>query len=508
MSELPNGWVNATLDDLGNWSSGGTPSRSRADYFDGEISFVKTGDLEDDWLEEIPERISEAGLQNSSAKLFPKGTLLIAMYGATIGRTARLSVDAATNQACAALLGNEANYDSLDFVWAYLRSQLDNFRAAGKGGAQPNISQTFLKSYPIPLPPLPEQRRIVKKLDTLSARTSTARDHLMAVAKLVERFKLRTLSNEIFREGVPFRKLGDMSSDVRYGTSAKCDYDPTGTPVLRIPNLKQGRIDHEDLKTAHFTEKDLEKLALKIGDVLVIRSNGSPDLVGRVALVTEAETDFIFAGYLIRMRFDEEVALPEYIRLCFQSDEIRGTIEKGLKSTSGVNNINSTELQILEFPMPEVDEQREIVDRIEMAFAKTDRLAEEALKALKLTDNLDQRILAKAFAGELVPQDPNDEPASKLLARIQEARANAPKKPRKKPTKAKPMKVAPQERILTDSAEWPETGLPFEDVANRITLPHDDLKDAVFALLEGDAPKLRQEYDADAQIMKLIRVAS
>jgi type I restriction enzyme S subunit len=304
----------------------------------------------------------------------------------------------------------------------------------GVGSTMIHVTKGAMEERPIKLPPLAEQKRIVRKLDALNARTTSARDHLSVVSKLVDRFKLRVLSRELFREEVAFRKLGEMSSDVRYGTSAKCDYDPTGTPVLRIPNLQQGNIDHEDLKTAHFTKKELEKLALKTGDVLVIRSNGSPDLVGRVALVTEAETDFIFAGYLIRMRFDQTLALPEYVRLCFQSDEIRGKIEKGLKSTSGVNNINSTELQALEFPMPDVDEQREIIDRVETAFEKIDRLTEEACRALEMADRLDQRLLAKAFAGELVPQDPNDEPASVLLDRIREERAATPTQTRRAPT--------------------------------------------------------------------------
>ena len=182
--------------------------------------------------------------------------------------------------------------------------------------------------------------------------------------------------------------------------------------------------------------------------------------------------------------------------------EVRELAEGGVQP-NGLGKVKAFEL-----PLPTLDEQRDIVRQIRTAFVKVDRLASEADKALKLADRLDQRILANAFAGELVPQDPNDEPASELLKRIREVRAIAPEKTSKKPTKAKSMKVVPQERVLTDSAEWPEQGLPFEDIAKRLTLPHDDLKDAVFALLEGDAPKLRQEFDTDAKVMKLVRVTS
>ena len=297
----------------------------------------------------------------------------------------------------------------------------------GVGSTMMHVTKSAMEKRQIPLPPLPEQRRIVRKLDTLSARSTTARTHLTAIKKLVERYKMAVLSGSLFRNGTPVKRLGEVLTDIRYGTAAKCSYDPSGTPVLRIPNIQSGRIDRTDLKSAHFAKKEIEQLALKAGDILVIRSNGSPDLVGRVALVTDGETDCLFAGYLIRLRLSASAALPEYVRLCFESDEVRAIIEAASKSTSGVNNINSTQLKEIALPLPTVDEQREIVRRIETAFSKFDRLAAEAAKALKLLGHLDQRILAKAFAGDLVPQDPTDEPAETLLARIRETKADAPK---------------------------------------------------------------------------------
>lgn len=307
---------------------------------------------------------------------------------------------------------------------------------SGIGGSLTRARPQTVAKIEIPLPPLPEQRRIVRRLDTLSARSTTARTHLTAIEKLVERYKLAVLSGSLFRNGTPVKRLGEVLTDIRYGTAAKCSYDPSGTPVLRIPNIQSGRIDRTDLKSAHFATKEIEQLALKAGDILVIRSNGSPDLVGRVALVTDGETDCLFAGYLIRLRLSATEALPEYVRLCFESDEVRAIIEAASKSTSGVNNVNSTQLKEIALPMPTVDEQREIVRRIETAFGKIDRLAAEAAKALKLLGHLDQRILAKAFAGDLVPQDPTDEPAETLLARIREARATAPTRKRGRKAKA------------------------------------------------------------------------
>ncbi|MFW5833221.1 MAG: restriction endonuclease subunit S, partial [Pseudomonadota bacterium] len=106
MSDLPAGWIRTTLGEVGEWSSGGTPSRKNSAYFGGDIPWVMTGDLRDKEISDVAGRITEDGLRNSSAKIFPAGTLLVAMYGATIGRTGLLRVPAATNQACAALLAN------------------------------------------------------------------------------------------------------------------------------------------------------------------------------------------------------------------------------------------------------------------------------------------------------------------------------------------------------------------------------------------------------------------
>src|SRR5262249_9187627 len=146
--------------------------------FGGGIPWVKTGDLHHQVIEQVEETISNSGLASSAAKLFPRGTLLVAMYGATIGQTGILTFDAATNQACAALLSKGLTSEIIPYVWRYLIAEQQNLKAVGQGGAQPNISQAILKEYPIKIAPLPEQRRIVGKIDSLSAKSKRARDHL------------------------------------------------------------------------------------------------------------------------------------------------------------------------------------------------------------------------------------------------------------------------------------------------------------------------------------------
>jgi type I restriction enzyme S subunit len=166
---LNDGWITDKLGNICDTTSGGTPSRERPDFFYGEIAWLKSGELKDTLIVDSEERITEEGLQNSNAKIFTKGTLLIALYGATTGKTGILDIDAATNQAICAIFPNK-NIIERDYLHWFLRFKRDDYLFKSFGGAQPNISQKLLKETKIPTPPLPEQRRIVTYLDSLQAK--------------------------------------------------------------------------------------------------------------------------------------------------------------------------------------------------------------------------------------------------------------------------------------------------------------------------------------------------
>ena len=170
--------------------------------------------------------------------------------------------------------------------------------------------------------------------------------------------------------------ISAIALDLRYGTSKKCDYASTGVAVLRIPNIADhGRIDLRDLKSAEFDDKELAKLSLQEGDLLVIRSNGSLDLVGKTSVVTKAEAGLLFAGYLMRLRVDTAVAEPAFVQLSLSGSAQRRHIEQTAKSTSGVNNLNAEELRALRLWLPELAEQREIVSRVAALFLICSMLA-------------------------------------------------------------------------------------------------------------------------------------
>ena len=159
---LPKSGCVVKLGDIGKWQAGGTPNRGVKEYYGGNIPWLKTGDLNDGFINKIPECITQAGLDNSSAKLNPKDSVLIAMYGATIGKIGILTFPAATNQACCACV----DYPLLEkiYLFYFLLSHRDAFIMQGGGGAQPNISKEIILNTEIPLPPINEQKRIAEMI--------------------------------------------------------------------------------------------------------------------------------------------------------------------------------------------------------------------------------------------------------------------------------------------------------------------------------------------------------
>ena len=163
---LPTGWHRSTLGTIARISSGGTPDRAEPRYWGGEVPWVTTGEIQFNTITATTEKITEAGLKNSSAKLFPPGTLLMAMYGQgkTRGQMAKLGIEAATNQNSAAILLNEEHEP--DFYFHYLSSQYENIRDFGHSGGVSHLNAGILKQILVPVAPLPEQRRIARILST------------------------------------------------------------------------------------------------------------------------------------------------------------------------------------------------------------------------------------------------------------------------------------------------------------------------------------------------------
>lgn len=487
--ELPAGWLRTTLGDVVAWGSGGTPSRSRPEYFRGNIPWIKTGELGAKYIRGAEERISETAIAQSSAKVFPKGAVGIAMYGATIGKLSIWGIDASTNQACAVGVCGEALNN--EFLYYFLASEKRNLIKAGKGGAQPNISQGIIKEWPLNLPPLAEQHRIVAKIEELFseldqgvASLKTAREQLKvyrqsllknafegkltAAWRAAHRDQLETataLQQRIARERQARyqQQLADWQTAGQAGPKPKLPkpLPPlTAEELAELPELPEGWVysylaDMGDLgrgKSKHRPRNDPRLFGgsfpfIQTGEVKaanrVVRSYSQTysefglaqsklwpkgtlciTIAANIAQTAFLGFDGCFPDSVVGFTAFEPVVRAEYIDYFIQAARTR--IEAYAPATAQ-KNINLETLENLVVPYCSRAEQEAVLCELESKLSEADQLELTLATALQQADALRQSILKKAFHGQLVKQDKNEEPATALLERIRAARsANQP----------------------------------------------------------------------------------
>ncbi len=318
------------------------------------------------------------------------------------------------------------------------------------GSQYPATSDRAVRDNLVPVPPLYVQEALARLLDELERQRRSVSLHLSSARLLVERFRQAILVSACsgvltadwredrgttvddgvvsaarrrrvdelgkrFREPEPnahrlhadvpdkwrLVPLGLLLERLDYGTSQRSAYGVDGVPVIRIPNVSTGRLDLSDMKYAALPAKEREDLSLGQSDLLMVRSNGSVELLGRTARVTPDAVGMTFAGYLLRLRPDTSVLLPEYLSLVIATPLVRAQIELPARSTSGVHNINTDEVRGLLIPLPGLDEQREIARAAEALFALTEQSLRRIDAASSYCERSIQALLAKAFPAKL-----------------------------------------------------------------------------------------------------------
>jgi len=448
VSSLPEGWAATTLSEVASWGSGGTPSRSNPNYYGGGIPWLKTGELGQRFVLSTEETISEEGLSKSSAKIYPAGAVAIAMYGATIGKTSILGIDAATNQACAVGIPN-AELTSKEFLYHFLCSQKEAFVEAGKGGAQPNISQSVIKDWEVPLAPLPEQKRIAVKLDTVLAQVDACRDRLDRIPVILKRFRQSVLAaatsgklTEEWRGGDTSSWTHDRAADVcakvQSGGTPREGFTHEGIPFLKVYNIVGQKVafDYKPQYIASAIHRgSMSKSQVQPGDVLM-NIVGPP--LGKVAIVPDNHSTWNINQAITLFRPSDRISTGWLYCILCGGENIADIIHE-TRGSAGQTNISLSQCRDFIFPVPPVEEQSEIVRRVEVLFDYADRLEAHYQTARARVEKLTPALLAKAFRGKLVPQDPNDEPASVLLERIRNKHnnqsANKPKRGCQSPQK-------------------------------------------------------------------------
>lgn len=399
-NDLPAGWTWKTLGDVSKVVGGSTPKSKVTEYWGGNIPWLGVTDLtnyEAMYIGVGARSITRAGYDSCPTQMVPAGTVLFSSR-APIGYVAIAEQPVCTSQGFKSfVLGEELNPE---FVYWYLKSAKDLIESMASGTTFKEISGKTAAKIPIPVPPRDEQDRIVEIVEELIAQIAAGERQLRSAIDAADKYRAAVLRDALDGQWASV-KLGSGLVDLRYGTSKKCTYEAIGTPVIRIPNISGGVVSTEDLKFAELTRTELDALELHVGDVLIIRSNGSVGLVGRGALVVDQGQGMAYAGYLMRLRTDPSVLRPEFLELALAAPQVRIQVEGHARSTSGVHNINSDEVRGLTLPLPPPEAQDEIVRGCRVQLAAVAELAQTIREQRAEAARIHQAVLRDAMAGNL-----------------------------------------------------------------------------------------------------------
>ncbi|HQP88633.1 MAG TPA: restriction endonuclease subunit S [Thermoanaerobaculia bacterium] len=298
---------------------------------------------------------------------------------------------------------DEASIDPEFFIHA-VNSKLEEMIALAHGGVGlRHITKGKLEGIHLPVPPLKEQRRIVGCVSECIARLEEMRV-LREIAAQESKALLPSSLAAVFDDlkgTCPWAAVETVLTDTRYGTSQKCDAADDAIPVLRIPNVSDGQVNFANLKYCNLDSSELKRLALEVGDLLVVRTNGSPDLVGRCAVFEGASGPCAFASYLIRMRVDRKKADPRFMAFFLASTHGRDAISAIRRTSAGQFNVNSENLRAIQVPLPPVAAQERIAERLQEQQVVARSIAAEQAVRLSESAKLRAAVLRKAFAGQL-----------------------------------------------------------------------------------------------------------
>lgn len=428
MSDLPRGWAWTTLGEMGSWHGGGTPSKQNPRFWEGgTIPWLSPKDMGNSVLRGTQDHITEAAIAGSSTSLIRADSVVIVVRSGILERTVPIALvpfETTLNQDMKAVVP----YPGVDSRWllyvlqSQMRVILDSCRKDGTTVA--SLDTAKLQALPIALPPLPEQRRIVEVLEDQLSRLDAAATTLASISSRVEGLITALVVDALqaaspgseLPDGWEWRTLDSMSCGSSYGTSTKCDAQGQGIGVVRIPNIQDGELDLGDMKYAVDRGADLTRLHLNVGDLLFVRTNGSPSLIGRTAVVRE-NLSIAFASYLIRFQLGTS-EIADWVQLVLTSPGWREQILDAAASSAGQYNLNQTFLKSLRIPLPPADVRAELIQSHRDRCSDLARLTESVRFAQSRCTGLRRSLLRAAFNGELVDQDPSDEPADIVLDRI------------------------------------------------------------------------------------------
>ena len=463
-----------TLGELFQWGSGGTPKRNVSEYYGGPIPWVVIGDLRDTLVNKTANSITKLGLEASSARMVPVGSVLLAMYG-SIGKLGIAGMELSTNQA---ITFTQTGSIYNKYLFWYLRASRSGLLALGKGDTQSNISQTVVKGFPFLVAPLPEQHRIVAEIEkqftrldasvaALKRAQANLKRHRASVLKAACEGKLVPIEAELARsesrdyesadrllERILAQRLARSESQEKrrgkYREPSAPDastlpelpegwawatvdqlivdspqngiYKPKsqygdGVPVLRIEDYQDFHLrEREQLQRLKITTEETSTYGLAASQLIINRVN-SPSHLGKTLLVPDHLPPAVFESNMMKV-IPSKCTNPSFFAHYLRSPVGRARLTTRAKWAVNQASINQSDVCMTPVPLPPLAEQHRIVAEVERLLSVIQQ-TEAAVEAnLTRAERLQQSILKHAFSGKLVPQDPNDEPGSALLERI------------------------------------------------------------------------------------------
>ncbi|ALS95601.1 hypothetical protein AXO1947_14900 [Xanthomonas oryzae pv. oryzae] len=432
---MPGGWMKLKLGDVVHYADNTTV---QPDAMQEDAWLLELEDIERDSSRILAYETVGKRKPQSAKNSFHAGDVLYGKLRPYLNKVVRADRNGYSSSEIIAIKPNQLDGG---YLFHYLKSPRfrDYVQAVTHGVRMPRLGTEQAKAAPFPLPPLAEQKRIAQKLDALLAQVDTLKARIDAIPALLKRFRQCVLqaastgdltASWATKEGASNwinLRFRELLRDFRGGASIRPSGETQGTPVLRSSAVRPMLVNFEDV--SHFDKSmtlNPNDYAME-GDLIFTRLSGSAEFVGvcgRVKATPRVPTQFpdrLFCARLINSRY------APYLEIFFSSQNYISYIGRNLKSSAGHQRITTETVKNAEIRLPSLEEQTEIVRRVEQLFAYADQLEAKVVAAQQRIDALTKSLLAKAFRGELVPQDPSDEPASVLLDRIRAQRAAAPK---------------------------------------------------------------------------------
>lgn len=399
--KLPVSWREVRLADVCELGSGdGAPQEEQWFVSDGNL-FVRTSDVstprDGAYITNTRDKLSDAAVDQLRLRTWKRNSLLLPKSGASalLNQRALLGVDACVVAHLAVLSPSEQLHHEYLYWWSIA---FDAARVV-PDLSYPSIRLQDLGRVKLPLPTLPEQQRIVDVLRQAGEIANQQQPRNQQLDLMIKAYLDRLVLAIDESEWV---QLNDLV-ETRYGTSVSADaVADSGTPVLRIPNVMGGEVDTTDIKYVELSSAEESRLRLTRADVLIVRSNGNPDYVGRSAPITEdvEKNEMVYASYLIRLRANMDRLLPEYLSAFLNSAFGRAAMRNAIRTTAGQSNLSGENLTKIRIPLPTIREQKKFA-----AFWHEVRLLRQLIsQSEQLTKQVRSELTVFALSGELTEE--------------------------------------------------------------------------------------------------------